>query len=192
MSLIDEQTLEPSADHLRCHGCSLCVVVCPTWQQTRDVHLTPKACARAYQHQAADEELALAAEACILCGACEAACPEEIKLVAMMKTLRRSIHQNNIQFQQTDSPSDIDSESIIANRVFIPGPALQENTPVLKSVTRLLEKSKPVYCMNDIGHHIIHALAHGIDIPPIRQETFLEPLMNSDSIIIDNGLFTAF
>lgn len=184
MLLINEQT----ADHFRCHGCSLCVVVCPTWQQTRDVHLTPKACARAYQHQAPDEELALAAEACILCGACEAACPEEIKLVAMMTTLRHSIHHNTIQFQQTDSHSSNDSDNITANRVFIPGPALQGNTPVLEIVIRLLEKSKPVYCVNDIGHDIIHALAHGIDIPPVRQETFLEPLKNSDTIIVDNGL----
>ncbi|MCK5640639.1 MAG: 4Fe-4S dicluster domain-containing protein, partial [Gammaproteobacteria bacterium] len=183
MSLIDGHL----ADHLQCHGCSLCVVVCPTWQQTRDVHLTPKACARAYQHQAPDEELTLAAQACILCGACEAACPQDIKLHAMMKTLRRSAHHNKIQFQQTDSHSSNDNDNITANQVFIPGPALQENTPVLESVTRLLEKSKPIYCMSDIGHDIIHALAHGIDIPPVRQEIFLGPLKNKNTIIIDNG-----
>ena len=38
--------------HASCSGCSLCLLACPVWRQTRDIRLTPHGRAKALQHGA--------------------------------------------------------------------------------------------------------------------------------------------
>ena len=78
-----------SVDHHECSGCSLCLLVCPVWRETRDVRLTPRGRAKAIQHGMSGSDIARSVEGCTLCGACEPACPEKLPLVDLVMELRR-------------------------------------------------------------------------------------------------------
>src|SRR3954466_8279870 len=75
-------------DHAACSGCSLCLLVCPVWRRTHDPRMTPEGRAKALQHGATPQDLALSVASCELCGACEPVCPENIDLVGMTLDLR--------------------------------------------------------------------------------------------------------
>ena len=51
-------------DHAACSGCSLCLLVCPVWRQSRDVSLTPLGRVKALQHGAGAAEVAASVEHC--------------------------------------------------------------------------------------------------------------------------------
>ena len=72
-----------------CSGCSLCLLVCPVWRQTRDIELTPHGRAKALQHGAGIKEIAASLDSCTLCLACDPVCPENIDLSGMVLDLRR-------------------------------------------------------------------------------------------------------
>jgi len=66
----------PRAATMHCSGCSLCLLVCPVWRQTRDISLTPHGRAKAIQH--GDSVDSASVESCTLCMACDPVCPEKI------------------------------------------------------------------------------------------------------------------
>jgi len=76
-----------SASHFACHGCALCLLCCPMWQQTRDVAFSAQGVARALQHGANGVELAEPVAACLRCGVCELICPQGIELAALFDRL---------------------------------------------------------------------------------------------------------
>lgn len=78
-------------DHSHCSGCSLCLLACPVWRQTRDIRLTPHGRAKALQHGATIEDISKSIASCTLCGACEPACPEDLPLVDMVLDLRKRV-----------------------------------------------------------------------------------------------------
>jgi len=54
------------------------------WQQHRDVSFSPKGFAKAFQHGGHAEDMKQALSSCIMCGACDVLCPENIDLTAMI------------------------------------------------------------------------------------------------------------
>jgi Fe-S oxidoreductase len=78
-------------DHSHCSGCSLCLLACPVWRQTKDIRLTPHGRAKALQHGASIADLGRSISSCTLCGACEPACPEDLPLVEMVLGLRKRL-----------------------------------------------------------------------------------------------------
>jgi Fe-S oxidoreductase len=78
-------------DYSACSGCSLCLLVCPVWRETRDLRLTPHGRAKAMQHGAGLSDIAASVESCTLCAACEPVCPENIDLVGMILSLRAQL-----------------------------------------------------------------------------------------------------
>ena len=107
--------------HASCHGCSLCLLACPVWRQTRDVRLTPHGRAKALQHGASAEDLAASISSCTLCGACEPACPEQIPLVDMILELRREQPLGSI------TPGEPARNSVVLQNLLLPGSALRQN-----------------------------------------------------------------
>jgi len=67
-----------------CHGCSLCLLPCPMWRQNRDVMFSPQGIAKAMQSEAQTEDLREPVSSCIMCGACDTVCPENIDLIGMI------------------------------------------------------------------------------------------------------------
>ena len=78
-------------DHADCSGCSLCLLVCPVWRQSRDVSLTPLGFAKAMQHGAGAAGVAAPVEHCTLCMACEPVCPEGIDITGVILSVRREL-----------------------------------------------------------------------------------------------------
>jgi len=67
-----------------CHGCSLCLLPCPMWRQHRDVAFSPQGFAKAMQSGATAQDLRPQLSSCIMCGACDVMCPENIDLTGMV------------------------------------------------------------------------------------------------------------
>jgi NAD-dependent dihydropyrimidine dehydrogenase PreA subunit len=71
-----------------CHGCSLCLLPCPMWRQHRDVQFSPQGFAKAMQAGATAQDISIPLSSCIMCGACDVMCPENIDLRAMITEAR--------------------------------------------------------------------------------------------------------
>lgn len=175
-------------DHAACSGCSLCLLVCPVWRETRDPRLSPEGRAKALQHGAPIGELASPAKACRLCGACEPVCPERIDLIGMTLDLRARLADNEAVAAMQSRMRQAASRTrapVRAKTVFLPGPALRAKPDGLAKVASLLGAAA---CSDD-GEDIAHAVASGIDIPSERLEGFLAQLRGAQSIVVEDGLW---
>jgi ferredoxin len=165
-----------------CHGCSLCLLACPVWRQTRDVRLTPHGRAKALQHGATPADLDASIASCTLCGACEPACPEEIPLVDMILELRRAqpLPAQAMESQRTPLPmNDGFSASL-----FLPGASLRADPERLQRIAVLLDL--PV--AKDDGADISSALERGAALASDRQAMFLKSLQSAKRLVVADGL----
>ena len=163
-------------DHASCHGCSLCLLACPVWRQTRDVRLTPHGRAKALQHGATPAALRASIDSCTLCGACEPACPEEIPLVDMILDLRRQ------QPIDAPSPAKVFAESSLSASLFLPARSLGEAR--ISKIAFLLD----VAVAPDDGADISEAIECGAALASSRLAGFLKNLEKAERIIVADGL----
>ncbi len=162
-----------SKDHSHCSGCSLCLLACPVWRQTRDIRLTPHGRAKAMQHGASAQDVSASVAQCTLCGACEPACPENIPLVDMILDLRREVPIAEAAFSASPArPAAADL--LLATRSL--------NGDRLARAARLLDAAV-VDCSN-----IALALETGTPIPAGRLEDFLDSLRGARNIAVAEGL----
>jgi ferredoxin len=179
-------------DHAACSGCSLCLLVCPVWQRTRDLRLTPHGRAKAMQHGATMTDLAPAIESCTLCGACEPVCPENIGLVDLLMKLRRELPPStiarNLRLRLQDEPvrplygPRETSTALIVDAMYVQRRAL------LARISRLLGGGEKIAVENDSGADISLALEIGVEIAPQRIKRFLAPLRLRKKIVVADGL----
>ena len=169
-----------------CSGCSLCLLVCPVWRETRDPRLSPEGRAKALQHGAPVGELAASAKACRLCGACEPVCPERIDLIGMTLDLRARLADDEAVHAMHSRMKAVESRPPAGGTtVFLPGPALRARPDRLAKISSLLGATA---CADD-GEDIAHAVAAGIDVPGERLQSFLAHLSGAKSIIAEDGLW---
>jgi ferredoxin len=159
-----------------CHGCSLCLLTCPVWRQTRDVRLTPHGRAKALQHGAGAAEIRAAVQSCTLCGSCEPACPEEIPLVDMILELRRQQ-----PLQAAEIPSE---EGIPVENALLAGEALRRDPERLKRIASLLD----IEIAADDGADISQALECGAALASGRVATFISSFRNARRLVVADGL----
>lgn len=159
-----------------CHGCSLCLLSCPVWRQTRDVRLTPHGRAKALQHGATAADLHASIASCTLCGSCEPACPEEIPLVDMILELRR---QQPIQVAEVPPGNGISLENAL-----LAGEALRRDPERLKRIASLLD----IAVAADDGSDISHAIECGAALAPERLSEFLDSLRGTVRLVVADGL----
>lgn len=177
-----------SVDYTQCHGCSLCVLVCPAWQQSRDISLTPKGVARALQHKSASAELSEAAAACIVCGACGVVCPQDVDPVSMMAELRVEIRNDGVAdsaaVENTADTTFADS----AKALLVPGESLQQMPVLLATILEQLSHRLKTTCAVNISADILSEIAIARPISSARLDRFLAPLKNASMVIVDDGL----
>jgi len=163
-------------DHHDCSGCSLCLLVCPVWRDTRDVRLTPRGRAKAIQHGATREQIAESVAGCTLCGACEPACPENLPLVDMVMALRR-----------TDAFPSPEETSVpnTGKKLLLAGRALHAD---LERSTRTLSLLDGHELAQDDGADIVAALEAGAELATDRLEAFLMPLRGARRLVVVEGL----
>ncbi|MDO8261913.1 MAG: 4Fe-4S dicluster domain-containing protein [Gallionella sp.] len=174
-----------------CSGCSLCLLVCPVWRQSRDVSLTPHGHAKAMQHGVSAADAAASVENCTLCMACEPVCPENIDITGMILDLRRQqaapawLHSlqasmNNRAARPIRSP--------LSSSMLLPDQALHAHPDTLARIARLLGNNGTISISDNSGSDISLALEAGVAIPEQHLERFLKPLRRLKKIIVADGL----
>lgn len=163
-------------DHRECSGCSLCLLVCPVWRETRDVRLTPRGRAKAIQHGMSGADIARSVAGCTLCGACEPACPEELPLVDMVMELRR------------DAPLPEVSGGISSRKVdvFLAGRILGADAARRTRTLALLGQGFEL--AQDDGPDIALALESGATIAADRLQRFLAPLRAARRLVVAESI----
>jgi heterodisulfide reductase subunit C len=167
-------------DHGACSGCSLCLLVCPVWRETRDVRLTPRGRAKARQHGASAAAIAASLDSCTLCGACEPACPEALPLVDMVLELRRQRPLAEVAFAAKSPPA------ATAKRVLLPGRVLGTDAARRRRTLALLGAGWAL--AEDDGADIALALEAGRAVPDARRDAFLGPLRAAQRLVVAEGL----
>jgi heterodisulfide reductase subunit C len=167
-------------DHSDCSGCSLCLLVCPAWRETRDVRLTPRGRAKARQHGASAAQVASWLDGCTLCGACEPICPESLPLVDMVMQLRRETPSAEVAFRLEPARTVSAKTLVLAGRALGADEARRQRTLALFGEGHALAE--------DDGSDLVRALEAGRPIPPARLQAFLEPLRAAKRLIVAEGL----
>lgn len=160
-----------------CHGCSLCLLSCPVWRQTRDVRLTPHGRAKALQNGATAADLQASTASCTLCGSCEPACPEEIPLVDMILELRRQQPLKElVPVHETIVP--------ISEDLLLAGEALRRDPERVKRIASLLD----IAAAADDGSDISRAIECGAALPSGRVSSFIGSFRNAKRLVVADGL----
>ena len=164
-----------AVNHHDCSGCSLCLLVCPVWHETRDVRLTPRGRAKAIQHGATRQQLSASVAGCTLCGACEPACPEHLPLVDMLMELRRG----NVFPPSKGSSVSRSGALLLAGRALHADPERRARTLALLEGYQLAQ---------DDGADVVAALETGTELATERLEAFLAPLRGARQLVVAEGL----
>ena len=166
-----------------CHGCGLCTVVCPLWHQTRDVAVAPHGHAKALQFGGEINTRALFD--CVLCGACEPVCPEDIPIMDLLLGLRRDAVTRGDHTPPAQASAPVASQTtpqsgtlLIADEALLQQQELSERCQGLLNAT----------LATDNGSDIAHALHHGIEVETGRLAAFLNAIKQASTLIVSNGL----
>jgi ferredoxin len=172
-------------DHAACSGCSLCLLVCPVWHQNRDIRLTPHGRAKALQHGATAQELAMSIRACTLCGACAPACPEGIDLFGMMLELRtlQPLAPGRVAARMRGR---VAARAGTAPALLLPGERLRADAGRLARILALLGRG--VALAGDDGSDIALAVEAGVPPGEERIADFLAALRGARRLIVAEGM----
>lgn len=184
---------QPTRDYTHCHGCSLCLLVCPVWRQRRDIRFTPQGHFKALQQGAPVEILTETILACHSCGACQPICPEQISILSTLFNLNQQITEKSSHSSEIESIQSrmqaISVQPITAIKTqtcLFTGAHLRQYPDILQQTTHLLGKT--VSLATDEGEDIIQAIQLGITIPKARLDRFLQPLKKVKQIILCEGI----
>ena len=182
----------PRRDHADCSGCSLCLLVCPVWRQSRDVSLTPLGHFKAMQHGTGAADVAASVDNCTLCMACEPVCPERIDITGIILDLRRQLAApawlHGLQAQMTGRAGRKVASALSSSAMLLPDQALHTHPDILARVVRLLGNNGTFPVSDDSGSDISLALEAGLVISEQDLERFLKPLHRLKKIIVADGL----
>lgn len=178
--------------HADCSGCSLCLLVCPMWRRNRDLQHSPHGWAKALQHGAAPDDLAI--QDCTLCRACDPVCPEQIEVSGMILKLRGQVrHPQTTMIRermaaQTKKPAPAYQEKV----ALLAGVALRAHPTLLKHISTLLEKKGAFVVAHDDGADISLALEAGVAVPAERLAALINPLRRADKVIASDGMLLPY
>ena len=177
-------------NYAACSGCSLCLLVCPVWQRTRDLALTPHGRAKALQNGCGVSEMAASIDSCTLCGACRPACPEDIDPVDMLLKLRRqsSPPAGLSAAMAAATPVAAAQHASAAQRILLPDSGLSTRPQTLAKIAALLGAKGNLRVAADHGADISLALEAGALITQQRLDNFLAPLRACRSLVVADGL----
>lgn len=171
-----------------CTGCKLCVLPCPVFQQTRDLSLTLMGRAKATQGGAGAPQIAASLSACVLCGACEPVCPEEIDTVGRTLAMRQELGGIGVTGPGPRRPEQAPPAFKRGAGVLLAGEALAESG-ALPSVRAALGAGVEIAV--DDGRDIAFAIEAGRDPGRTRVEQFADSLSRVREVIVAEGILVA-
>jgi len=136
----------------------------------------------ALQQGASGEELRESLEHCVLCGACEPACPEEIDTIGMTLKLRQTVPLSQGQAPKSWAPK----EPIREARRLLPGDSLRSDPTRLARIQQLLQIDA-----DDDGADIAFNREAGLSIDPVRMAQWLDRFREAtDLVVVEGSLHT--
>lgn len=175
-----------------CSGCGVCLLSCPIWFRTRTMSCTRKGRARAMQGGASYEEIAEAIDSCLLCGACEAVCPEGIGLVDL--NIRQRQEFNSVRTSHPGwypGSNDMPAYTIkapTARILLLAGESLGSDNVVCGSVLGLLGDGSSAALAPDDGQDIAYLIEAGLPVAEERMEIFISSLRPARMLVVAEGL----
>ena len=152
--------------------------------------------AKALQRGAPVEEIAESVAACVLCGACEPVCPEDIDTVGMTIDLRAMLARRGVsplsaaaaqqQTQQRKAPQDTPAPS--GATWLLPGLSVRANEKFCKDIVSIFEQGGGVLIAADDGSDIAIAIEAGLPVAPERRARFVHSLQGAGELIVADGI----
>jgi len=182
-----------------CIGCRVCALPCPVFRQSRDLTLTLYGRAWALQAGATPAEVAPSTLACVLCGACEPVCPEEIDTVGLTVELRRTLtsqDENSLaRMVQAQYPFWIEPPQVTrapdgqAKKIALLASSHFEFQADLRTrVIEALGGSGEVTVTADAGDDLAVRIEAGLEISETRRRQFLAGLPSRSTVVVLDGL----
>lgn len=173
-----------------CYGCGLCTLVCPVWQQTRDVSVTPHGHAKAVQI-GGDINIQGLFD-CVLCGACESVCPEDIPIMVQLIALRvQSGNQPEFEFfasNENNKANQTRQTLLLADNALLEHKTLSGQQTSANVLALLNSTNNSIKMAADNGGDISQAMLAGINIPASRKAQFIESIKGATKLIVSDGL----
>ncbi len=166
-----------------CNGCSVCMLSCPLWLQTRDPFLPFCGRTRTMQGGASPAEVRDALDACILCGSCEALCSFD------MDTIAKTIDSKGLLehfIPESPEAQKRTTSKYVKGRILLANSLLQESRGLLSKTLDVLGSEVTLY--DDNGEDISEAIERYGHLRKSRVSTFLASIKTADEIITTDGL----
>ena len=175
-----------------CSGCGICLLSCPVWHRTNTTSFTRKARAKALQGGATHEEIAFSIDSCLLCGACESACPEGISLADLNIHQRQELNKVRTEFPSwyPDNKFSPDNNGAAqkAASLLLTGELLGLSSEVCAAVTGYLGGNGNMALANDDGRDLSNLIEAGLQLKPARVAGFVSSLRRACTLIVADGL----
>lgn len=176
-----------------CSGCGVCLLVCPLWRRTSSMSATRKGRARAMQGGAAPEEIASSIDACLMCGSCGPACPEEISITSLNIEQRRRLNQSRDNYPSWYPKSDktisaAPDEPLRRSAILLAGECLSADPEATGRVIRLLGGDNKAGLAPDDGRDIAADLEAGLPLNDLRVKSLIAKLRHADTLVVAEGI----
>jgi len=148
--------------------------------RTNTMSLTRKARAKALQGGATYEEIGLSIDSCLLCGACEAACPENIGLADLNIYQRQELNRSRTSYPDwypdEQVVTNIHGRGVNAATLFLAGASIADNQEVCSAILKQIKGNGRTALAPDDGQDIARFMEAGLPLKTERVDRFLSSL----------------
>ena len=177
--------------HEACSGCGVCLLSCPVWHRTHTMSFTRKARAKAMQGGGTYEEISHSIDSCLLCGACEVACPEGIGIADLNLYQRQELNSSRTAYPHWYPDEDTETyrngRGPKAASLLLAGEMLGKDQEVCNAIMEHLGGNGKTALAHDDGQDIARVMEAGLPVPQERIECFISLLRQVRTLIVAEG-----